>query len=414
MLIFFYLSNLLLPKLQLTLLPNGDVVESSDFQWVDFQTSLDYFIGITKVCCWCLALYHLIYVEVCLEWRSDRHRYWRSPWNLLDVGTYLLVVSTIPFEVLQGFDAARECLLSVLSILLCVNLMQTLLVSSFFSVLIFTFARMCRVVAQFLFHYLLLLLGFSGAFHLLFHGLGPHTDFLSSMRIVFLATFGELNYSKNFHFEHILNARNVVGFVLLVFYVVVVTIVALNLMTALMTSEYENVRSQAEERALLELAGALHRYEKWLGRHVVKQLYESPRGVKLLQTCVRRIPGATAMESRSSSNSRELLGSGQVQPRSMGCRSTKGRRFFNRSPSFQSSGSVKTSSSTARMDSSTNTTTLGEVSTGELMKRMADEIANVRTEMTAQMDELKSLLQLQHTAGKGSGAIHTSGPHSGN
>ncbi|KAF1334854.1 hypothetical protein FI667_g1468, partial [Globisporangium splendens] len=159
----------------------------------------------------------------------------------------------------------------------------------FSSMLIFTFARMCRVVAQFVFHYSLLLLGFSSSFHLLLHGLGPHTDLLSSMRVVFLVAFGELNYSQNFHSANVLNARNLVGFVLLVLYDVVVTIVALNLMTALMTSEYEKVRSQAEERALMELAGALHRYEKWLGRGVVKQLCESPRGVTLLQNCVRRI-----------------------------------------------------------------------------------------------------------------------------
>uniref|UniRef100_K3WH65 Polycystin cation channel PKD1/PKD2 domain-containing protein n=1 Tax=Globisporangium ultimum (strain ATCC 200006 / CBS 805.95 / DAOM BR144) TaxID=431595 RepID=K3WH65_GLOUD len=248
MLVFFYISNLVLPKLQLTLLEDGSLLESSDFKWVDFEVSLDWFIGIAKICC-----------------------------------------CTIPFEVLQGFGAVRKCLLSVLSILLCVNLMQALLVSSFFSVLIFTFARMCRVVAQFVFHYFLLLLGFSGAFRLLFHGLGPHIGFLSSMRVVFLVTFGELNYSQNSHFANALNARNLVGFVLLVLYVVVVTIVALNLMTALMTSEYEEVRSQAEECALLKLAGALHRYEKWLERGIVKQLYESPWGVKLLQNCVRRI-----------------------------------------------------------------------------------------------------------------------------
>ncbi|DAZ93445.1 TPA: hypothetical protein N0F65_003142 [Lagenidium giganteum] len=299
MVVSFFASNLILPSLQLTRPPRedgGDAAADSPTEmhkWIAFTRPIDYFVAATKSLCWVLACYHLVYVELWLEWRPDRGRYWRSLWNVLDMGTYILLLGSIPLEMFSAFDTLRECVLSVLSILLCANLMQSLLVSSFFSVLIFTFARMCRVVAQFLFLYLLLLVGFAGAFHLLFHGLGPHVDPLSSMRVVFLATFGELNYARNFHFKQAENVRNAFGFALLVTYIVVVLVVALNLLVALMTSEYERVRAQAEERSLLELAGALHRYEKWLGRDVVDARYASDRGRDLTRAVTRSISRST-------------------------------------------------------------------------------------------------------------------------
>jgi hypothetical protein len=139
---------------------------------------------------------------------------------------------------------------------------------------------MCKVVAQFLFLYVLLLLGFSGGFHILFHGLGPHNSFVSTTRIVFLATFGEINYDQNFNFNS--KTRNLLGFAILAVYILVVVIVALNLLVALMTSEYETVRSKAEERSLIELAKVLHRYEKWIGKGVVEKLFESDLGLFLI------------------------------------------------------------------------------------------------------------------------------------
>jgi phosphatidylserine synthase len=285
MVTFFYLSNLLLPKMEVVVDEDGKKREAMH-KWIEFDGVVDYFVGITKVCCWALAVYHLLYVELFKEWRSNPRQYWRSVWNFLDVFTYLLMLCTIPFEVYSGHDTQRECMLSLLSILLCVNLMQALLVSSYFSVLIFTFARMFKVVARFLFQYLLLLLGFSGGLFLLYHGAGPYTDFFSAMRIVFLTTFGELNYGDNYSFDDSLRARNYLAFLLLTAYVIVVIVVAMNLLIALMTSEYEKVRSQAKELSLLELAGALHRYEQWVGYGVVRKLYSTPKGQELIESCV--------------------------------------------------------------------------------------------------------------------------------
>jgi hypothetical protein len=395
MLVFFYLANVVLPKIDAVFNSDAPVLFSSaQYKWLDFASPVDYAVAVCKVACWLLAAYHLIYVELYLEWRADRGRYWRSLWNLLDIGTYIIMLATIPLEFCSGaLSVLRECLLGVLSVLLCVNLMQTLLVSSFFSVLIFTFARMCRVVAQFFFHYLLLLVGFAGGFHLLLHGYGPHVNFISTMRVVFLAMFGELNYMENFYARDASPARNVCGFLLLVLYVVVVMIVALNLLTALMTSEYEHVRSQAEERALLELTGALQRYEQWLGPDVIASLYDSPRGAALLQACERRIATHDTRRGRDDAKSSfEGL--------------ERWRRLAHRRGYGMNAATTEPSVPTAAMGSRSRSRigggggdgnavpplvamdAVGDALAAEVSRRVADETAALRVEMETKLQQI--------------------------
>ncbi|GMF40744.1 unnamed protein product [Phytophthora fragariaefolia] len=393
MVTFFYLSNLLLPKMEISIDEDGKKREIMH-KWIEFDSVVDYFVGITKVCCWTLAVYHLLYVEFFKEWRSNPKQYWRSVWNFLDVFTYLLMLGTIPFEVYEGHDTQRECMLSLLSILLCVNLMQALLVSSYFSVLIFTFARMFKVVARFLFQYLLLLLGFSGGLFLLFHGAGPYTDFFSAMRIVFLTTFGELNYGDNYSFDDSLRARNYLAFLLLTTYVIVVIVVAMNLLVALMTSEYEKVRTQAKELSLLELAGALHRYEQWVGYGVVRKLYSTPKGQELIDDCVLYVPGSSQ------------------PPR---------RNFLRRdlSPSMSSSFSGPTLSSAgaqgtqrSKVDAmhislinKTNAVdeaemaSISEAITTQVMKHVHDEVESLRMQVATELQDIRERLE---TAQQGS------------
>jgi hypothetical protein len=88
---------------------------------IEQQAWIPIFTFIMKVLCWVMAFCHLVYVELFLEWRSEGSRYWRSVWNLLDIGTFILILVTIPFEFIEGYDTLRECLLSVASILLCVR-----------------------------------------------------------------------------------------------------------------------------------------------------------------------------------------------------------------------------------------------------------------------------------------------------
>ncbi|KAG2790721.1 hypothetical protein PC129_g3047 [Phytophthora cactorum] len=388
MVTFFYLSNLLLPKMEIVIDEDGKKRESMH-KWIEFDSVVDYFVGITKVCCWALAVYHLLYVEFFKEWRSNPKQYWRSVWNVLDVFTYLLMLATIPFEVYSGHDTQRECMLSLLSILLCVNLMQALLVSSYFSVLIFTFARMFKVVARFLLQYLLLLLGFSGGLFLLFHGAGPYTDFFSAMRIVFLTTFGELNYGDNYSFDDSLRARNYLAFLLLTTYVIVVIVVAMNLLIALMTSEYEKVRTQAKELSLLELAGALHRYEQWIGYSVVRTLYSTPKGQELIENCVSHVPGATQRRvfyrrdmtsSVSSSFSEATTKAYDVQGAQ---RSKIDAMHF----SLISKGNAV---------DGVEMTNITEAITTQVMKHVHDEIEALRMQMSTELQDVRELLETAH------------------
>ncbi|KAE9355400.1 hypothetical protein PR003_g2863 [Phytophthora rubi] len=382
MVTFFYLSNLLLPKMEVVVDEDGKKREMMH-KWIAFDSVVDYFVGITKVCCWSLAVYHLLYVEFFKEWRSNPTQYWRSVWNFLDVFTYLLMLGTIPFEVYEGHDTQRECMLSLLSILLCVNLMQALLVSSYFSVLIFTFARMFKVVARFLFQYLLLLLGFSGGFFLLYHGAGPYTDFFSAMRIVFLTTFGELNYGDNYSFDDSLRARNYLAFLLLTAYVIVVIVVAMNLLIALMTSEYEKVRTQAKELSLLELAGALHRYEQWVGYNVVRKLYSTPKGQELIDACVLHVSGSGQAPRRNflrrdltSSMSSSLSG---PTPQSTQ-RSKIGAMQFSLISKTDGVDEVEMASITGAI-------------TTQVMKHVHDEVEALRMQLTTELQDVRELLE---------------------
>ncbi|KAJ8571682.1 hypothetical protein ON010_g5154 [Phytophthora cinnamomi] len=76
MVTFFYLSNLLLPKMEVATDEDGKRREMMH-KWIEFDSVADYFVGITKVCCWSLAVYHLLYVEFFKEWRSNPKQYWR-------------------------------------------------------------------------------------------------------------------------------------------------------------------------------------------------------------------------------------------------------------------------------------------------------------------------------------------------
>ncbi|KAH7474390.1 Ankyrin repeat domain-containing protein 50 [Phytophthora ramorum] len=393
MVTFFYLSNLLLPKIEVVTNENGKREESTH-KWIEFDSVVDYFVGVTKVCCWGLAVYHLLYVEFFKEWRSNPKQYWRSVWNFLDVFTYVLMLGTIPFEVVNGHDTQRECMLSLLSILLCVNLMQALLVSSYFSVLIFTFARMFKVVARFLFQYLLLLLGFSGGLFLLYHGAGPYTDFFSAMRIVFLTTFGELNYGDNYSFDDRLRARNYLAFLLLTAYVLVVIVVAMNLLIALMTSEYEKVRAQAKELSLLELAGALHRYEQWIGYSVVRKLYTTPKGQELINDCVLHVSGSA--QQRRNFNRRGLTSSMSTSfSDSMAVPTGRFDVLGTQRSKIDAMHFSLLSKTNASVDGA-EMATITEAITTQVMKHVHEEVEALRMQVTTELQDVRELLETAH------------------
>ncbi|KAF1772151.1 Metal-dependent hydrolase [Phytophthora cactorum] len=352
MVTFFYLSNLLLPKMEIVIDEDGKKRESMH-KWIEFDSVVDYFVGITKVCCWALAVYHLLYVEFFKEWRSNPKQYWRSVWNVLDVFTYLLMLATIPFEVYSGHDTQRECGRAV--------------------------PAPVSLAAIGLFRWVVLL----------FHGAGPYTDFFSAMRIVFLTTFGELNYGDNYSFDDSLRARNYLAFLLLTTYVIVVIVVAMNLLIALMTSEYEKVRTQAKELSLLELAGALHRYEQWIGYSVVRTLYSTPKGQELIENCVSHVPGATQRRvfyrrdmtsSVSSSFSEATTKAYDVQGAQ---RSKIDAMHF----SLISKGNAV---------DGVEMTNVTEAITTQVMKHVHDEIKALRMQMSTELQDVRELLETAH------------------
>ncbi|OWZ22461.1 hypothetical protein PHMEG_0002833 [Phytophthora megakarya] len=236
-------------------------------------------------------------------------------------------------------------MLSLLSILLSVNL-QALLVSSYFSVSLV-------------------------GFFLLYHGAGPYTDFFSAGRIVFLTTFGELNYGDNYSFDDKLRARNYLAFLLLTTYVIVVIVVAMNLLIALMTSEYEKVRAQAKELSLLELAGALH------------------RGQELSENCVSHASGS--MQQRRVFYRRELTSSVSSLTDVM---STPARKFdglgAQRSKIDALHFSLTSKGSNVDGEEMSSFT---EAITAQVMKHVHDEVKTLPMQVTTELQDVRELLE---------------------
>ncbi|RHY29761.1 hypothetical protein DYB32_005918 [Aphanomyces invadans] len=256
------------------LTPQDDDGNMTSFSpWFDFVTPDDAVVGTFKLLTWALALYHLVYVELWQELRLQRHRYWRSVWNYINLATYFLLLMSLPFEYASVRPAITESCLSLASILLLFGLMQSLLVYPTFSVLLFTFSRMVRVAVKFCCLHLLLLVGFTAAFYLIFHGKSGHESLAKSFASVFFITFGEIQFHENYA-DVPSPVRYSFGLIVLIAYLVCVNVVGLNMLVAMMTSEYEQIKSQAEELAMLQLASTMHRYETWLGRRALEKLYD--------------------------------------------------------------------------------------------------------------------------------------------
>ncbi|OQR87322.1 hypothetical protein ACHHYP_09111 [Achlya hypogyna] len=242
--------------------------------WFPLDTPANVATGVFKVLTWLLALYHLVFVEVWQEWRMNAATYWRSLWNYINLAAYALLLLSIPMDALRVPLAVKESCLSVASLLLLFGLFQGLLVFSYFSVLLFTFSRMLKVALKFCLLQLILLVGFTAAFYLVYHGAPGHTSLGASFATVFFLTFGEINFRDAYAATN--NPyRYSAGLCIVVVYLVCVNVVGLNMLIAMMTSEYESIKSQAEVLAVQELARTLQRYESWLGAAALETLYES-------------------------------------------------------------------------------------------------------------------------------------------
>ncbi|KAF0700960.1 Aste57867_8530 [Aphanomyces stellatus] len=241
--------------------------------WFYFETTDGDVLGVFKILTWLLALYHLIYVELWQELRLQMSSYWRSIWNYINLATYSLLLASLPLECMHVRPAITESCLSLASILLLFGLMQSLLVYPYFSVLLFTFSRMVRVALKFCCLHLILLVGFTAAFYLVFHGKPGHESLPKSMATVFFITFGEIQFHE--YYSNVSSPfRYSCGLVVLVSYIICVNLVGLNMLIAMMTSEYEDIKTQAEVLSTQQLAGTMHRYETWLGHKKLDALFD--------------------------------------------------------------------------------------------------------------------------------------------
>ncbi|KAG9397820.1 hypothetical protein AC1031_016612 [Aphanomyces cochlioides] len=247
---------------------------ASSYSWFAFATAQDDVVGVFKFLTWALALYHLVYVELWQELRLQTKAYWRSMWNYINLATYLLLLASLPLEYAYVRPAITESCLSLASILLLFGLMQSLLVYPYFSVLLFTFSRMVRVAIRFCCLHVILLIGFTAAFYLVYHGKEGHETLTHSFATVFFITFGEIQFHD--YYSNVASPyRYTFGMVVIVAYIICVNLVGLNMLIAMMTSEYEEIKTQAEVLSTQQLASTMHRYETWLGDKRLDALYES-------------------------------------------------------------------------------------------------------------------------------------------
>ncbi|POM61412.1 hypothetical protein PHPALM_29578 [Phytophthora palmivora] len=167
----------------------------------------------------------------------------------------------------------------------------------------------------------------------------------------------------------------------------------MNLLIALMTSEYEKVRAQAKELSLLELAGALHRYEQWIGYSVVRKLYTTPRGQELIEHCVSHASGST--QQRRNFYHRELTSS--VSSSFVESMSTPARRY-----DIQGAQRSKIDAMHFSLISKGNSVdgmemaSITEAITTQVLKHVHDEVEALRMQVTTELQDVRELLETAH------------------
>uniref|UniRef100_K3X139 Ion transport domain-containing protein n=1 Tax=Globisporangium ultimum (strain ATCC 200006 / CBS 805.95 / DAOM BR144) TaxID=431595 RepID=K3X139_GLOUD len=247
----------------------------ADPNWVQLASSFDYWVACCRAASWACSLYLLMRVEYYEYMGGGASAYFRSFWNWLNVTSYVATLVTIPFEFITSLTAVRNCLLALITVMMWVNMLQFLQVSTQSGLLLAMMSRMRKDVYRFFILYSVFLLGFSGAFYLLLRGLTGFESYGNAFLTVFLMLFGQLNYDT---FNQTTGWTWHMSNALLMAYLLSVVIVLLNILIAMMATTYSDIWDAAETETMLCHAQVIIRMEKSLSPRTRTRKYNTLLG----------------------------------------------------------------------------------------------------------------------------------------
>lgn len=240
-----------------------------DPDWIDLKNTSDYGVMVMRAISWLCCLYLVVFVEYS-EFKGGQ--YFESYWNWLNMTTYGGILASIPLEFFGGStNTVRNGLLSIINVLLWVNLLQYMTMHKKIGLLITTMGRMIHDVSQFLMLYLVFLLGFSSALHLILHGAIGYDNYLQTLITVLLMLFGNITYDP---YEQATGWKWAFSNLLLFVYLISVVVMLLNVLIAMLSTSHNLISESAEEQYYLHKAETILRIERTVSKDVRKAQYE--------------------------------------------------------------------------------------------------------------------------------------------
>lgn len=238
--------------------------------WIELKDPSDYGIMVLRVFAWFCCSYLVVVVELS-EFRAGN--YFDSYWNWLNMTSYGAIMASIPLEFIGRLtSAARDGLLALITVSLWLNLLQYLCMHKKIGLLIATMGRMIRDVGQFLVLYSIFLLGFSGALYLVLHGSDGYGNVVDTFITVLLMLFGNLTYDP---YNKAAGWKWAVANLLLLVYLICVVIMLLNVLIAMMSTSFSEIKEAAEEQYWLQKSEIILRIERSLPRSVRSRQYKT-------------------------------------------------------------------------------------------------------------------------------------------
>ncbi|GLE06883.1 hypothetical protein PINS_up016552 [Pythium insidiosum] len=240
---------------------------AADYRPLNVDSPVDIVLTASRAIAVASALFLLLSVELAECIGATPRKYLSSFWNWVNLVSYVGVLASAAVDAIKDLEPARNGVIAVLHVALWINLLQFLQVSSTSGLLVAMMRHMVKDVYKFLLLYAVFLFGYSGAFYVLLRGSAGYDSFINAFITVFLMLFGALDYSvfsdKN---ESLSTWSWFVANALLLSHLVAVVVMLLNILIAMMTTTFEDVRDAAKAEALLIRARAIVRIEKSLSR----------------------------------------------------------------------------------------------------------------------------------------------------
>jgi len=194
-------------------------------------------------------------------------RYFYDLWNYADLSTYALVLFSMLIRVLNFVlffgipDIFERQIVSLICLLFWIKVLPFVGIYKTAGPLLRMISKMIGDFAQFLIVYSMILVGFSLAFYVLLGSpTGNMPNFLFSILCLFRATTGDFGFLDEG------DSIAPLAYCLFVCYVLVATIMMLNLLIAMMNNSFNLVQYSSEKEWLMIRALLIMRIQRSLGR----------------------------------------------------------------------------------------------------------------------------------------------------